>query len=96
MCNLCFSFYFLALRQNKQSFNPADTNALVSAVAFGKGLSKCRPPGPVAPGHPGQVTMNTGTTAQAAMGGGVVPQQQGQPGKRLRYFSCKTNKLHGI
>uniref|UniRef100_A0A3P8UIX9 Mediator of RNA polymerase II transcription subunit 8 n=1 Tax=Cynoglossus semilaevis TaxID=244447 RepID=A0A3P8UIX9_CYNSE len=70
-----------ALRQNKQSFNPADTNALVSAVAFGKGLSKCRPPGPVAPGHPGQVTMNTGTTAQAAMGGGVVPQQQGQPGK---------------
>uniref|UniRef100_A0A3Q2CWT9 Mediator of RNA polymerase II transcription subunit 8 n=1 Tax=Cyprinodon variegatus TaxID=28743 RepID=A0A3Q2CWT9_CYPVA len=34
-----------ASRLNKPSFNPGDTNALVAAVAFGKGLSKCRPPG---------------------------------------------------
>uniref|UniRef100_A0A5F8GME3 Mediator of RNA polymerase II transcription subunit 8 n=1 Tax=Monodelphis domestica TaxID=13616 RepID=A0A5F8GME3_MONDO len=33
------------LRQNKQTFNPTDTNALVAAVAFGKGLSNWRPPG---------------------------------------------------
>ncbi|KAI3369105.1 hypothetical protein L3Q82_026067 [Scortum barcoo] len=81
-----------AMRQNKPSFNPADTNALVGAVAFGKGLSKCRPPGPVAPGHPGQgpmmsggptlqqVTIGGGSNQQAAMGGPVPPQQQGQPG----------------
>ncbi|XP_041863195.1 mediator of RNA polymerase II transcription subunit 8 isoform X2 [Melanotaenia boesemani] len=81
-----------AVRQNKPSFNPADTNALVSAVAFGKGLSKCRPPGPVASGHPGQgpmmtggptlqqVTIGGGAGQQAGMGGPVAPQQQGQPG----------------
>ncbi|KAF6345064.1 mediator complex subunit 8 [Rhinolophus ferrumequinum] len=33
------------LRPNKQTFNPADTNALVAAVAFGKGLSNWRPSG---------------------------------------------------
>lgn len=83
-----------ALRQNKPSFNPADTNALVGAVAFGKGLSKCRPPGPVAQGHPGQgpmmsggptlqqVTIGGGSGQQAGMGGPVAPQQQGQPGRR--------------
>ncbi|NP_996966.1 mediator of RNA polymerase II transcription subunit 8 [Danio rerio] len=81
-----------ALRQNKPSFNPADTNALVAAVGFGKGLSKCRPPGPVAPGHPGQPMMQTGPTLQqvtiagasghqAGMSGPVAPQQPGQPGK---------------
>lgn len=88
-------------RQSKPSFNPADTNALVSAVAFGKGLSKCRPPGPVAPGHPGQgpmmsggptlqqVTIGGGSGQQAGMGGPVAPQQQGQPGKMPS--SIKTN-----
>ncbi|XP_044055407.1 mediator of RNA polymerase II transcription subunit 8 isoform X4 [Siniperca chuatsi] len=90
-----------AIRQNKPSFNPADTNALVGAVAFGKGLSKCRPPGPVAPGHPGQgpmmsggptlqqVTIGGGSGQQAGMGGPVAPQQQGQPGKMPS--SIKTN-----
>ncbi|XP_031174299.1 mediator of RNA polymerase II transcription subunit 8 isoform X2 [Sander lucioperca] len=90
-----------AIRQNKPSFNPADTNALVGAVAFGKGLSKCRPPGPVAPGHPGQgpmmsggptlqqVTIGGGSSQQAGMGGHVAPQQQGQPGKMPS--SIKTN-----
>ncbi|XP_037626782.1 mediator of RNA polymerase II transcription subunit 8 isoform X1 [Sebastes umbrosus] len=83
-----------AIRQSKPSFNPADTNALVGAVAFGKGLSKCRPPGPVAPGHPGQgpmmsggptlqqVTIGGGSSQQAGMGGPGAPQQQGQPGRR--------------
>lgn len=89
-----------ALRQNKPSFNPADTNALVGAVAFGKGLSKCRPPGPVAPGLPGQGPMMSGgpTLQQVTIGGGSgqpapmggpVPQQQGQPGKMPS--SIKTN-----
>ncbi|KAM8887988.1 mediator of RNA polymerase II transcription subunit 8 isoform 1-T1 [Synchiropus picturatus] len=90
-----------ALRQNKPSFNPADTNALVGAVAFGKGLSKCRPPGPVAPGHPGQgsminggptlqqVTTGGGPSQQGGIGGPVAPQQQGQPGKMPS--SIKTN-----
>uniref|UniRef100_H3CNX1 Mediator of RNA polymerase II transcription subunit 8 n=1 Tax=Tetraodon nigroviridis TaxID=99883 RepID=H3CNX1_TETNG len=88
----------ISLRQNKQYFNPADTNTLVGAVAFGRGLSKCRPAGPVAPGHPGPGTMMGGGTAlqQAAIGGGavqqagsVVPQQQGQQGKMAS--SIKTN-----
>lgn len=81
-------------RQNKAFFNPGDTNALVAAVAFGKGLSKCRPPGPVPPGHPGQgplmsggptlqqVTIGGGAGQQAGLGGPVAPQQQGQPGRR--------------
>lgn len=42
------------LRPNKQTFNPADTNALVAAVAFGKGLSNWRPSGSSGPGQPGQ------------------------------------------
>uniref|UniRef100_A0A8C1ZMM0 Mediator of RNA polymerase II transcription subunit 8 n=1 Tax=Cyprinus carpio TaxID=7962 RepID=A0A8C1ZMM0_CYPCA len=81
-----------ALRQNKPSFNPADTNALVAAVGFGKGLSKCRPPGSVPSGHPGQPMMSTGPTLQqvtiagttghqAGMGGQGTQQQPGQPGK---------------
>ncbi|XP_034036624.1 mediator of RNA polymerase II transcription subunit 8 isoform X2 [Thalassophryne amazonica] len=90
-----------ALRQNKPSFNPADTSALVGAVAFGKGLSKCRPPGPVAPSHAGQgpmisggptlqqVTIGGGSGQQSGIAGPVVPQQQGQPGKMPS--SIKTN-----
>ncbi|XP_068599782.1 mediator of RNA polymerase II transcription subunit 8 [Brachionichthys hirsutus] len=90
-----------AIRQNKPSFNPADTNALVGAVAFGKGLSKCRPPGPVSSGHPGQgsmmsggptlqqVTIGGGSGQQAGLGGPVAPQQQGPPGKIPS--SIKTN-----
>ena len=82
-----------AIRQSKPSFNPADTNALVAAVGFGKGLSKCRPPGPVAPGHPGQGGMMTGgpTLQQVTIGGqgqagmgGPTAQQQGQPGMQTR------------
>uniref|UniRef100_A0A4W5MQP7 Mediator of RNA polymerase II transcription subunit 8 n=1 Tax=Hucho hucho TaxID=62062 RepID=A0A4W5MQP7_9TELE len=89
---LCTLLSVLAIRQNKPSFNPADTNALVAAVGFGKGLSKCRPPGPVAPGHTGQGPMMSGgpTLQQVTIGGGSgqqqgmgpgAPQQQGQPGK---------------
>lgn len=87
---LGLSLSFPALRQNKQYFNPADTNTLVGAVAFGKGLSKCRPPGPVAQGHPGPGTMMGGTSTlqQATIGAGAVqqagsvgPQQPGQQGK---------------
>ncbi|XP_006634854.1 mediator of RNA polymerase II transcription subunit 8 [Lepisosteus oculatus] len=85
-----------ALRQNKQTFNPTDTTALVAAVGFGKGLAKCRPPGSgglVPPGQPGtgamlqggptlqQVTMPGTSNPQAAIGGPVPQQQQGQPGK---------------
>lgn len=93
MCVFFFFSFSTAIRQSKPSFNPADTNALVGAVAFGKGLSKCRPPGPVAPGHPGQgpmmsggptlqqVTIGGGSNQQAGMGGPVAP-QQGQPGRR--------------
>ncbi|XP_072246288.1 mediator of RNA polymerase II transcription subunit 8 [Leuresthes tenuis] len=83
-------------RQNKPSFNSADTSLLVTAVAFGKGLSKCRPPGPVAPGHSvlsgptlQQVTIGSGAGQQAGMGGPVAQQQQGQPGKMPS--SIKTN-----
>lgn len=94
---LC-EFYLLlslsasALRQNKQWFNPTDTNALVAAVGFGKGLSKCRPPTSVAPGHPGQNMMAGGPTLQqvtiagapghqAGIGASVAQQQPGQPGR---------------
>uniref|UniRef100_A0A3Q3DTT1 Mediator of RNA polymerase II transcription subunit 8 n=1 Tax=Hippocampus comes TaxID=109280 RepID=A0A3Q3DTT1_HIPCM len=75
-----------ALRQNKCWFNPADTSALVGAVAFGKGLSKsknkyipCAPS--LMPGGPPtlqQVTMGA-AGQQGPLGG--PPQQQGQPGK---------------
>ena len=62
------------MRQNKPSFNPADTLALVGAVAFGKGLSKCRPPGPGAPGQ--GPMMGGGPTLQQVTIGGA----SGQPG----------------
>ncbi|XP_007244222.2 mediator of RNA polymerase II transcription subunit 8 [Astyanax mexicanus] len=89
-----------AIRQNKPSFNPTDTTALVAAVGFGKGLSKCRPPGPVNTGHPGQPMMTGGPTLQqvtiagtsghqAGMGASVAQQQPGQPGKMPS--SIKTN-----
>lgn len=86
--------FLLALRQNKQTFNPADTNALVAAIGFGKGLSKLiRQPqgGPVPSGQsvPGglqggpslsQVTIQGGPSQQGLPG--QVPSQQGQPGKQ--------------
>lgn len=88
-----------AMRQNKQWFNPTDTTALVAAVGFGKGLSKCRPPASVAPGHPGQTMMTGGPTLQqvtigpsghqAGIGSSVAQQQPGQPGKMPS--SIKTN-----
>lgn len=81
------------MRQNKQWFNPTDTNALVAAVGFGKGLSKCRPPSSVAPGHPGQTMMTGGPTLQqvtiagapghqTGIGASVGQQQPGQPGRK--------------
>ncbi|RXM29760.1 Mediator of RNA polymerase II transcription subunit 8 [Acipenser ruthenus] len=76
-----------AMRQNKPTFNPADTNALVAAVVCGKGLSNHRPQGPGGTVPPGggpmlsggpnlqQVTMQRSTNQQAAMGGQGPPQQ---------------------
>ncbi|NWW24223.1 MED8 polymerase, partial [Aleadryas rufinucha] len=85
------------LRQNKQTFNPADTNALVAAVAFGKGLSNRRPPGSgasVQSGQPGagaiiagasgmqQVPMTGAPAQQQPMLAGVQMAPAGQPGKK--------------
>uniref|UniRef100_A0A8I6AU03 Mediator of RNA polymerase II transcription subunit 8 n=3 Tax=Rattus norvegicus TaxID=10116 RepID=A0A8I6AU03_RAT len=84
------------LRPNKQTFNPADTNALVAAVAFGKGLSNWRPSGSSGPGQPGQpgagtilagasglqqVQMAGAPNQQQPMLSGVQMAQAGQPGK---------------
>ncbi|XP_008149477.2 mediator of RNA polymerase II transcription subunit 8 [Eptesicus fuscus] len=84
------------LRPNKQTFNPADTNALVAAVAFGKGLSNWRPAGSSGPGQPGQpgtgtilagasglqqVQMTGAPSQQQSILSGVQMAQAGQPGK---------------
>ncbi|XP_077573871.1 mediator of RNA polymerase II transcription subunit 8 [Stigmatopora nigra] len=69
-------------RLGKAWFNPADTAALVGAVAFGKGLSKCRPPATAPAGAPG--TAGGGPTLQQVTIGGQAggpSQQPGQPGK---------------
>ncbi|XP_063283735.1 mediator of RNA polymerase II transcription subunit 8 isoform X2 [Pelobates fuscus] len=82
------------LRQNKQTYNPTDTNALVAAVAFGKGLSNRRPPGqggPMASGQAaggmlqgsagmaqGPMTMQSNQQQHMA---GVSMAQGSQPGK---------------
>ncbi|NIG58696.1 mediator of RNA polymerase II transcription subunit [Pontoporia blainvillei] len=83
------------LRPNKQTFNPADTNALVAAVAFGKGLSNWRPSGSSGPGQPGQpgagtilagasglqqVQMAGAPSQQQPMLSGVQMAQAGQQG----------------
>ncbi|XP_075688779.1 mediator of RNA polymerase II transcription subunit 8 [Rhinoderma darwinii] len=92
-----------SLRQNKPTYNPTDTNALVVAVAFGKGLSNRRPPGPGGPMGPGQSAaggMLSGAAGmqqvsmtlqpnQQHMPGGVPMAQAGQPGKMPS--SIKTN-----
>ncbi|POI36136.1 hypothetical protein CIB84_000116 [Bambusicola thoracicus] len=90
------------LRQNKQTFNPTDTNALVAAVAFGKGLSNRRPPGSggsVQSGQPGagaiiagasgmqQVPMSSAPAQQQPMLAGVQMAQAGQPGKYVAYLT---------
>lgn len=87
------------LRPNKQTFNPADTNALVAAVAFGKGLSNWRPSGGSGPGQPGQqaagtilagasglqqVQMAGAPSQQQPMLSGVQMAQGSQPGKSVR------------
>ncbi|XP_032884739.1 mediator of RNA polymerase II transcription subunit 8 isoform X3 [Amblyraja radiata] len=73
-----------ALRQSKQTFNPADTNALVAAIGFGKGLSKLiRQPqgGPVPAGQsvPGGGLQGGPSLSQVTVQGG--PSQQGLPGQ---------------
>lgn len=88
--------FSLGLRPNKQTFNPADTNALVAAVAFGKGLSNWRPSGSSGPGQPGQpgagtilagasglqqVQMAGAPNQQQPMLSGVQMAQAGQPGE---------------
>lgn len=90
-----------SLRQNKQTYNPADTNALVAAVAFGKGLSNRRPPGPAGPmgaGQAGPGGMIPGSAPMQQMSmqsnqqqhmAGVPMAQAGQPGKIPS--SIKTN-----
>ncbi|KAJ7410097.1 elongation of very long chain fatty acids protein 1 isoform X1 [Willisornis vidua] len=90
------------LRQNKQTFNPADTNALVAAVAFGKGLSNRRPPGSgasVQSGQPGagaiiagasgiqQVPMTGAPAQQQPMLAGVQMAPAGQPDLAWRITS---------
>ncbi|XP_075997774.1 mediator of RNA polymerase II transcription subunit 8 isoform X2 [Genypterus blacodes] len=80
-----------AMRQNKQSFNPADTIALVGAVAFGKGLSKCRPPGTVAPGP----MMSGGPTLQQVTIGGGSGQQTGKmPSNIKTNIKSASGSLH--
>ncbi|XP_036204250.1 mediator of RNA polymerase II transcription subunit 8 isoform X2 [Myotis myotis] len=84
------------LRPNKQTFNPTDTNALVAAVAFGKGLSNWRPSGTSGSGQPGQpgtgtilagasglqqVQMTGAPSQQQSILSGVQMAQAGQPGK---------------
>ncbi|XP_030061399.1 mediator of RNA polymerase II transcription subunit 8, partial [Microcaecilia unicolor] len=78
------------LRQNKQTFNPADTNALVAAVTFGKGLSNRRPPvagGSVPPNQAGAGSMLGGTAGMQQVQMPIPTSQQqgmvqpGQPGK---------------
>lgn len=91
-----FSPFSSGLRSNKQTFNPADTNALVAAVAFGKGLSNWRPSGSSGPGQPGQpgagtilagtsglqqVQMTGAPSQQQSILSGVQMAQAGQPGK---------------
>ncbi|CAI9546253.1 unnamed protein product [Staurois parvus] len=92
-----------SLRQNKQTYNPADTNALVAAVAFGKGLSNRRPPGPGGPmvaGQAGASGMLQGAANMQQVSMSIPPNQQqhmtgvpmaqaGQPGKMPS--SIKTN-----
>ncbi|XP_072275430.1 mediator of RNA polymerase II transcription subunit 8 [Pyxicephalus adspersus] len=90
-----------SLRQNKQTYNPNDTNALVAAVAFGKGLSNRRPPGPGGPmgaGQTGASGMLPGAASMQQMSmppnqqqhmAGVPMAQGGQPGKMPS--SIKTN-----
>uniref|UniRef100_A0A8C5PY11 Mediator of RNA polymerase II transcription subunit 8 n=1 Tax=Leptobrachium leishanense TaxID=445787 RepID=A0A8C5PY11_9ANUR len=80
-----------SLRQNKQTYNPADTNALVAAVAFGKGLSNRRPPGPLPTGQAaGGMLQGSAGMAPVPMSlqpnqpphmAGVSMAQTGQPGK---------------
>ncbi|XP_069083905.1 mediator of RNA polymerase II transcription subunit 8 isoform X2 [Pleurodeles waltl] len=90
------------LRQNKSTFNPADTSALVAAVTFGKGLSNRRPTGPGGSSVGGQPNsagmMSSGPTlqqVQISMGqnqqqmSGVAMSQPGQPGKMVS--NIKTN-----
>lgn len=97
-----FFFFPTGLRQNKQTFNPTDTNALVAAVAFGKGLSNRRPPGSggsVQSGQPGagaiiagasgmqQVPMSSAPAQQQPMLAGVQMAQAGQPGKYAAHLT---------
>ncbi|XP_063795405.1 mediator of RNA polymerase II transcription subunit 8 [Pseudophryne corroboree] len=76
-----------SLRQNKQTYNPADTNALVAAVAFGKGLSNRRPPGaggPMGPGQTGAGGMLQGGTGMQQVSMSLPPnQQQHMPGVQM-------------
>lgn len=106
--NAQFLFFFsTGLRQNKQTFNPTDTNALVAAVAFGKGLSNRRPPGSggsVQSGQPGagaiiagasgmqQVPMSSAPAQQQPMLAGVQMAQAGQPGKYVAYLTVTENQ----
>ncbi|CAD7687801.1 unnamed protein product [Nyctereutes procyonoides] len=81
------------LRPNKQTFNPTDTNALVAAVTFGKGLSNWRPSdssGPGQPGQPGagQILAGASGLQQVQMAG--APSQQ-QPLLRKMPSGIKTN-----
>lgn len=83
-CGLLTSPFPSGLRPNKQTFNPTDTNALVAAVAFGKGLSNWRPSGSSGPGQPGQP--GAGTVLAGASGLQQV-QMAGAPGQQQPLLS---------
>ncbi|XP_073936490.1 mediator of RNA polymerase II transcription subunit 8 isoform X2 [Castor canadensis] len=86
------------LRTNKQTFNPADTNALVAAVAFGKGLSNWRPSGSSGPGQPGQPgagTILTGASGlqQVQMAGAPSQQQPMLSGVQMAQASQPVREM---
>ncbi|OBS70854.1 hypothetical protein A6R68_00596 [Neotoma lepida] len=84
------------ISKEERESESGDTNALVAAVAFGKGLSNWRPSGSSGPGQPGQpgagtilagasglqqVQMAGAPNQQQTMLSGVQMAQAGQPGK---------------
>lgn len=91
------------LRQTKPSYNLADTNALVAAVTYGKGLSNRRPQGPggsLPPGQPAaagiagnlsQVTIASAAGQQPVQQG--VAQQQGKMPSNIK-TNIKSASMH--
>uniref|UniRef100_S4RXP2 Mediator of RNA polymerase II transcription subunit 8 n=1 Tax=Petromyzon marinus TaxID=7757 RepID=S4RXP2_PETMA len=86
------------LRHSKHTFNPADTNALVAAVGFGKGLSRPgRPPsqgGTVQPGLSGPGgPVGCSTVGQGGPSGAMVQQQQQQQQQQMQSHKSHAGKM---